>query len=163
MLLLFLNDKGWTSEGVEGYYGELRDTRRPPKQPSNQASKSANTHTHTCARPNNMCAWPEIHMHTSNKHTHKTRGAYMPTNGGDELSGPIQCGGAGKQGMWVRSGPDRRYLSRMTTTRKQQTKKKHNKPARKHTNKINTTNGRWCGDDSSHSIMETRNLFQTEI
>ena len=39
-------------------------------------------------------------MHTSNRYTHKTGGAYMHTNGGDGRSGPIPHGG----GTWERHG-----------------------------------------------------------
>ena len=48
-----------------------------------------------------MHNWPNTHMHTSNRYTHKTGGAYMHTNGGDRRSGPIPHGGAREKGMEV--------------------------------------------------------------
>ena len=40
-------------------------------------------------------------MSTSNKHTHKTGGAWVPINGGDWRSGSIRYGRAREQGLGV--------------------------------------------------------------
>ena len=45
------------------------------------------------------------HAHKQQPHTHKTRGAHIPMNGGDEPSGSIYRGGTRKEGMWVLAGP----------------------------------------------------------
>ena len=77
---------------------------------------------------------PKTYMHVSNKHIHKTGGAWLTTNGGDVSSGLICDGGTREEGYGsVFKGCD---VSLCHGRERQDNRKRNNKPVTKNENKM---------------------------
>ena len=92
---------------------------------------------HTCARPNNMLTVhgkKNIYTITTGTHTRSEfhRSPWMARMG---VVGQCNMEGHARKALECPQGPGRRYVSRVANSKKTQTKKKSNKPARKNTSK----------------------------
>ena len=123
--------------------------------------ESTNTHAHdppTCEHDQNT------HMHTSNRHIHKAIGEWMHTNGMDEHSDIVRCGGGTKRryGRFP-IGSKRDILASMSTTGFRRIKKHDNKPATKTTNKWKRVQPRSHHRGIAHQKPKTKETGQKHV